>query len=119
MAVAYRLTDHFGITTLVYNHITARVPGTDDQFLINEYGLGYDEIAASDLVKMGMDGNILQGGKHRIGHPDPGAVAAFCWSGPCVKAWTSGRPANTPSAGPRFEQGHPNTGAYRRPGGKA
>ena len=36
LAAAYRLTDHFGMTTLIYNHITARVPGTEDQFLINE-----------------------------------------------------------------------------------
>ena len=36
LAAAYRLTDHFGMTTLIYNHITALVPGTDDQFLINE-----------------------------------------------------------------------------------
>ena len=34
LAAAYRLTDHFGMTTLIYNHITALVPGTDDQFLI-------------------------------------------------------------------------------------
>ena len=56
LAAAYRLTDHFGMTSLIYNHITARVPGTDDQFLINEYGLGYDEVAASNLVKLDMDG---------------------------------------------------------------
>ena len=66
LAAAYRLTDHFGMTTLIYNHITARVPGTDDQFLINEYGLGYEEVAASNLVKIDMDGNILEEGEHRI-----------------------------------------------------
>ena len=52
LAAAYRLTDHFGMKTLIYNHITARVPGADDQFLINEYGLGYEEITASNLVKI-------------------------------------------------------------------
>ena len=66
LAAAYRLTDHFGMTTLIYNHITARVPGADDQFLINEYGLGYEEIAASNLVKIDMDGNILDEGERRI-----------------------------------------------------
>ena len=66
LAAAYRLTDHFGMTTLIYNHITARVPGTDDQFLINEYGLGYEEITASNLVKIDMDGNILDEGDRRI-----------------------------------------------------
>ena len=66
MDAAYRLTDQFGMTTLIYNHITSRVPGTDDQFLINEYGLGYEEIAASNLVKIDMDGNILDEGERRI-----------------------------------------------------
>ena len=66
LAAAYRLTDHFGMTTLIYNHITARVPGMEDQFLINEYGLGYEEISASNLVKIDMDGNILEEGEHRI-----------------------------------------------------
>ena len=66
LAAAYRLTDHFGMTTLIYNHITARVPGTEDQFLINEYGLGYDEITASNLIKIDMQGNILEEGAHQI-----------------------------------------------------
>ncbi len=66
LAAAYRLTDHFGMTTLVYNHITARVPGADDQFLINEFGLGYDEVAASNLVKIDLDGKVLDEGSHRI-----------------------------------------------------
>ena len=69
LAAAYRLTDHFGMTTLVYNHITARVPGTDDQFLINEFGLGYDEVTASNLVKINLDGKVLDEGDHRINIP--------------------------------------------------
>ena len=66
LAAAYRLTDHFGMTTLIYNHITARVPGMEDQFLINEYGLGYEEVAASNLVKIDMEGTILEEGEHRV-----------------------------------------------------
>ncbi len=66
LAAAYRLTDHFGMTALIYNHITARVPGADDQFLINEYGLGYEEVTASNLVKIDMDGNIFDEGERRI-----------------------------------------------------
>lgn len=61
LAAAYRLTHLFGMTTLVYNHITARVPGTHDQFLINEFGLGYNEITASNLVKIDLDGRVLEG----------------------------------------------------------
>ena len=66
LAAAYRLAHHFDMTALTYNHITARVPGTDDQFLINEYGLGYEEVTASNLVKMDMNGNILEEGEHQI-----------------------------------------------------
>ena len=66
LAAAYRLTDHFGMTALIYNHITARVPGADDQFLINEYGLGYEEVTASNLVRIDMDGNIFDEGERRI-----------------------------------------------------
>jgi len=47
--------------TLVYNHITPRLPGTDDQFLIHEFGLGYNEITASNLVKIDVDGHVLEG----------------------------------------------------------
>jgi ribulose-5-phosphate 4-epimerase/fuculose-1-phosphate aldolase len=61
LAAAYRLTDMFGMTTLNYNHITTRVPGTTDQFLINEFGLGYNEVTASNLVKINLDGKVLDG----------------------------------------------------------
>lgn len=61
LAAAYRLTDMFGMTTLNYNHITARVPGVADQFLINEFGLGYNEVSASNLVKINLDGRVLDG----------------------------------------------------------
>ena len=66
LAAAYRLTDHFGMTSLIYNHITARVPGTEDRFLINEYGLGYEEVTASNLVEIDMDGNVLDEGYRPI-----------------------------------------------------
>jgi ribulose-5-phosphate 4-epimerase/fuculose-1-phosphate aldolase len=69
LAAAYRLTDHFNMIDLVYNHITCRVPGTDDQFLINEYGLGYNEITASNLVRIDNKGNVLSEGEHRINFP--------------------------------------------------
>ena len=69
LAAAYRLTDHFGMTTLIFNHITSRVPGTDDQFLINEYGIGYNEVKASNLVKINLDGKVLDEGDHRINIP--------------------------------------------------
>jgi ribulose-5-phosphate 4-epimerase/fuculose-1-phosphate aldolase len=58
LAACYRLIDAFGMTDLIYNHITARIPGTD-HFLINLYGLLYKEITASSLVKIDLEGNIL------------------------------------------------------------
>jgi len=61
LAAAYRLVDHYEMTQFVYNHITAKVPGPDKHFLINEYGLMYSEITASNLVKVDLDGNIIDG----------------------------------------------------------
>lgn len=59
LAAAYRLVDHFGWTELIYGHLTARVPGPEPHFLINPYGLGYDEVSASNLVKIDTDGNLI------------------------------------------------------------
>lgn len=59
LAACYRLVDHYGMTEMVANHISARVPGTDDQFLINPYGMFYEEITASSLVRVDIEGNIL------------------------------------------------------------
>lgn len=59
LAAAYRLVAWFRWDDLVFTHITARVPGTEDQFLINPYGLMFDEITASSLVKIDLDGRKL------------------------------------------------------------
>lgn len=59
LAACYRLTDNYGMTDLIYNHITARIPGDDEHLLINLYGLLYKEITASSLVKIDLEGNIL------------------------------------------------------------
>jgi ribulose-5-phosphate 4-epimerase/fuculose-1-phosphate aldolase len=56
LAAAYRLVALFGWEDLVFTHISARVPGTDDQFLINPYGVFFDEITASSLVKIDLEG---------------------------------------------------------------
>ncbi|MBT6274107.1 MAG: class II aldolase/adducin family protein [Chromatiales bacterium] len=60
LAGAYRLVDYFGWTELIYGHLTVRVPGPDPHFLINPYGLNYDEICASNLVKIDVDGNVVE-----------------------------------------------------------
>jgi ribulose-5-phosphate 4-epimerase/fuculose-1-phosphate aldolase len=59
LAACYRLVADFGWSDLVFTHITARVPGSDDQFLINPYGMMFDEITASSLVKIDVAGNKL------------------------------------------------------------
>ena len=51
LAACYRLVDVYGMTDLIYNQITARIPGSGDHLLINLYGLLYKEITASSLVK--------------------------------------------------------------------
>ena len=59
LAACYRLVDRYGMTDMIYNHITARVPGPEHHLLINLYGLTYQEITASSLVKIDLDGEIV------------------------------------------------------------
>ena len=59
LAACYRLMAHFRMTDLIYNHITACVPGADHHVLINDYGLHYEEITASNLLKIDLEGNVL------------------------------------------------------------
>ena len=66
LAAAYRLVEHFGWTELIYGHLTVRVPGPDIHFLINPYGLAYDEVCASNLVKIDVDGNIVGESLHPV-----------------------------------------------------
>ena len=58
LAACYRLIDAYGMTDLIYNHITSRIPGTE-HLLINLYGLLYKEITASSLVKIDVEGEII------------------------------------------------------------
>jgi ribulose-5-phosphate 4-epimerase/fuculose-1-phosphate aldolase len=60
LAAAYRLVALFGWDDLVFTHITARVPGREDEFLINPYGLMFEEITASSLVRVDSRGVKLQ-----------------------------------------------------------
>jgi len=59
LAAAYRITHMLGMDSLIYNHISARVPGPEKHFLINPFGLSYDEVTASNLVKIDIDGNLI------------------------------------------------------------
>jgi ribulose-5-phosphate 4-epimerase/fuculose-1-phosphate aldolase len=59
LAALYRILDHLRMTDLIYTHMTARIPGEEDTFLINNYGELFDEVTASSLVKMDMQGNVI------------------------------------------------------------
>lgn len=60
LAACYRLMHLFGMTEMIANHISVRIPGRHDRFLINAYGLYYDEITASSLIEIDLEGNVLR-----------------------------------------------------------
>lgn len=57
LAACYNLVAHFGWDDLIFTHISARVPGPETHFLINPYGMMFDEVSASSLVKVDLNGN--------------------------------------------------------------
>ncbi len=66
LAAAYRLTAMMGWTDMLGTHISCRVPGTDDEFLINPYGLLFEEMTASALIKCDVDGGKLSKSEYEI-----------------------------------------------------
>ena len=60
LAAAYRLVDFFGWCELIYGHLTAHVPGPEPHFLINPYGLNYDEVTATNLIKIDINGKMVE-----------------------------------------------------------
>ena len=64
LAACYRLVARYGMTDLIYNHITARVPGPEHHILINAYGMLYEEVSASSLIKVDLAGNIVDKADH-------------------------------------------------------
>jgi ribulose-5-phosphate 4-epimerase/fuculose-1-phosphate aldolase len=60
LAALYRLAALYGWDDMIYTHISARIPGPEHHFLINPYGMLFDEITASSLVRIDVEGNILQ-----------------------------------------------------------
>ena len=67
LAAAYRLTSVYGMTDMIANHISVAVPGEPGRFLINAYGLLYPEITASNLIKIDLDGNIIDKSELELG----------------------------------------------------
>ncbi|MBN9474993.1 MAG: class II aldolase/adducin family protein [Burkholderiales bacterium] len=74
LAACYRLVAHFRMDDLIYNHISARVPGAHGHFLINPYGMAYEEITASSLIRIDLDGNVVDGGGQDYGVNHAGFV---------------------------------------------
>jgi len=66
LAACYRLIALFGWDDLVFTHVSARVPGPEHHFLINPYGMTFDEITASSLVKIDLDGRKVDESPHDV-----------------------------------------------------
>lgn len=66
LAACYRLAAYYRMTDVIYTHITARVPGEPNHFLINPYGYLWEEITASSLVKIDVDGNKVDDSPNRV-----------------------------------------------------
>lgn len=60
LAAAYRLVAHYGWDDLIFTHLSARVPGPDAHFLINPYGMLFEQMTASSFIKVDLDGNIIE-----------------------------------------------------------
>ena len=59
LAACYHLADYFNMSDIIWNHITARTSSKKNTFLINAFGLRYDEITASNLVEVSLEGEVL------------------------------------------------------------
>lgn len=66
LAACYRLIALYDMDDMFATHISARVPGPEDHFLLNPYGLLFEQITASNLVKVDLDGNIVQDTEYSI-----------------------------------------------------
>lgn len=91
LAACYRVFAHLGWTEMIYNHITLRLPagvsGGEKHFLINPFGLHYSEVTASNLVKIDLQGKVLDGSKHPVnpaGFTVHGAIHAGIEGAHCV-----------------------------------
>jgi ribulose-5-phosphate 4-epimerase/fuculose-1-phosphate aldolase len=69
LAACYRLVAHFGWDDLIATHISARVPGPEEAFLINPLGLMFEEVTASNLVKINVHGEILSPTQYQVNEP--------------------------------------------------
>lgn len=66
LAAAYRLVAHFGWDDLLFTHLSVRIPGPEHHFLLNPFGLMFEEVTASSLVKVDLDGKIVEPSKYLV-----------------------------------------------------
>lgn len=66
LAAAYRLVAHYGWDDMVFTHLSARVPGPDEHFLLNPFGYLFSEVTASNLVKIDLEGNVIASQGHEV-----------------------------------------------------
>ncbi len=109
LAACYRLVEHYEMSDMMANHISAAVPGEEGAFLINAYGMMYEEITASSLIKIDVDGNILSkpdfgaldyginkagyvihGAIHRARHDVACVIHTHTWAGMALSALDCG-----------------------------
>ena len=68
LAAVYRIFARMGLDDLIYTHISARLPGDEPRFLINPFGLMYEEVCASNLVEIDLDGNPVHADSYPVNH---------------------------------------------------
>lgn len=64
LADGYHLIDHFGWTETIFNHVSVRLPGNAGHYLVNPFGLTYDEVTPANLLKIDLDGNLVEPAPH-------------------------------------------------------
>jgi ribulose-5-phosphate 4-epimerase/fuculose-1-phosphate aldolase len=72
LAHCYRLVDYLGWTEMIFNHISARLPGPGHQYLVNPFGLNYNEVTPSNLLKVDLAGNLVEPSEYK---PNPAGFA--------------------------------------------
>ena len=89
LAASYRIFDHLGWTLVIFNHITVRLPGPEHHFLINPFGLRYDEVAARlrHPTKYSCVALSIR--------PAANAWSTICWSKLSNKAWAPKQPTSS------------------------
>lgn len=65
LAHCYRLVDYLGWTEMIFNHISVRVPGQEHHYLVNPFGLNYNEVTPANLLKVGLDGTLVEPSEYR------------------------------------------------------